>query len=273
MKQNLQCSLDVEDTVVNVEDTVVNVKDTVVNVKDTVVNVKDTVVNVKDTVVTVKDTVVNVKDTVVDVKDTAVEIADVVKEDNNQLLQNNDTSWNQEKEPAYFNNPLLAQVNKENTQYPKNSNSTNSWIHNFSKLKNKIFNKHLFRPHPSLSNYFQITRNHQHQEPTDTNSEVNNQNNISPLDPSINLGLKEIKQQIPGNHTPTQTIQVLSNFEETILIPPPPVPPDIRPMRKNVTIKLEFNLLSQKTTNQIKANSFGRLCMNTMAAQLLVGIG
>ncbi|KNE90303.1 hypothetical protein PSTG_16258 [Puccinia striiformis f. sp. tritici PST-78] len=135
--------------------------------------------DVKDTVTDVKDTVMDTEDTMIHVTNAAVDIADTVTEDNNQLLQNIDTSGNQGKESTYLNSPLCVQVITEDTQRSENSTPTIYWFHNFRRLKNKISNKHLFRPHPSLFNYFQISRNHQHQEPLDTNSEVNNQNNIS----------------------------------------------------------------------------------------------
>ncbi|KAH9454943.1 hypothetical protein Pst134EA_022431 [Puccinia striiformis f. sp. tritici] len=206
---------------------------------------------------------IDVKDKILDVTDTFVDIADMVTEHNNQLFQNQDTSGNQEKESAYLNGPPLVQVYLDIT-HPTNSNSTNFWIYNFSKLKNEIFNKHLFRPHPSLINFGQISRTIKKQEPTHTNSEENSQINISTPDLNINLGLKEIKQQISRIYTLTQTIQAQSNFQETIWIPPPPVPPDIWPIRKNLTIKLEIQLYLKESTNQIKTDSSGQLYFNYM---------
>ncbi|KAH9445011.1 hypothetical protein Pst134EB_025264 [Puccinia striiformis f. sp. tritici] len=170
-------------------------------------------------------TVIDVKQKILDVTDTFFDVADMVTGHNNQLFQNQDTSGNQEKKSAYLNSPPLVQIYMDVTQFPTNANSTNFWIHNFSQLKNTIFNKHLFRHHPSLFNFVQITRTTKNQEPSHTNSGEKNQSNISTPDPSINLGLKERNQQIFGIYTLTQTIQGPANFQETIWIPPPSVPP------------------------------------------------
>jgi hypothetical protein len=120
----------------------------------------------------------------------------------------------------------LTEITKNPQKFPIKSKI--SWIQDITKFKDKIFSKHLFKPHLDPSNNSQINYIYPQQLNInkDTNPEGRNEDQISISSSNKITNLKTLSQPT-SNQSTTPSLPLFATLEDTIDIPPVPVPPDI----------------------------------------------
>ncbi|KAH9472268.1 hypothetical protein Pst134EA_002891 [Puccinia striiformis f. sp. tritici] len=113
------------------------------DVADMVMDVADTVMDIADTVMDVADTVFGLMANTKDFEKRKMDLEDMKMNLNEDLLM---------KDIGYIK--TVPGATRDDNQC--STKPTIYWIHNVNKLKEKIFNKHLFKPHSSLFKYVQI---------------------------------------------------------------------------------------------------------------------
>ncbi|POW21213.1 hypothetical protein PSHT_02648 [Puccinia striiformis] len=184
-------------------------------------DVADTVMDVADTVMDVADTVMDVADTVMDVADTVFGLMANTKDFEKRKMDVEDMKINLEdiliKDIGYIK--MVPGAAKDDNQC--STKPTIYWIHNVNKLKEKIFNKHLFKPHSSLFKYVQIFCVPQKFKLKETERGADEGDLISISVPITITKAAAINSPV---HPIPAVLPIIP--EECFPNPPPPVPPD-----------------------------------------------
>ncbi|KAI7952712.1 hypothetical protein MJO29_008343 [Puccinia striiformis f. sp. tritici] len=177
--------------------------------------------DVADTVMDVADTVMDVADTVMDVADTVFGLMANTKDFEKRKMDVEDMKINLEdiliKDIGYIK--MVPGAAKDDNQC--STKPTIYWIHNVNKLKEKIFNKHLFKPHSSLFKYVQIFCVPQKFKLKETERGADEGDLISISVPITITKAAAINSPV---HPIPAVLPIIP--EECFPNPPPPVPPD-----------------------------------------------
>ncbi|KAI7949134.1 hypothetical protein MJO28_007955 [Puccinia striiformis f. sp. tritici] len=158
-------------------------------------------------------------------------------------------------------------------------------VHNVNRLKEKIFNKHLFKPHSSLFKYVQFFRVPRKPKLKETNLEGEEEDLIS-------ISVPTIIREAAGTNSPVHPIPAVLPIipEEYFPNLPPPVRPDTSQLLEDLNDTLEketaiTTFSSEKSINnqwrcqltkippQIKPEGIGQLYGNVGFWRILVGVG
>jgi hypothetical protein len=120
----------------------------------------------------------------------------------------------------------------ETTENPQifSIRSNFSWIQDINKFKDKVFNKHLFKPHLDLSNNLKINQTYTQQPDINnkTNPEEKKQDKISISGSTFVTNFITVKlPTLNQSQSSTPSVEIFPIFEDRINIPPLLVPPDI----------------------------------------------
>ncbi|KNE89937.1 hypothetical protein PSTG_16615 [Puccinia striiformis f. sp. tritici PST-78] len=242
------------------------------DVADMVMDVADTVMDIADTVMDVADTVFGLMANTKDFEKRKMDLEDMKMNLNEDLLM---------KDIGYIK--TVPGATRDDNQC--STKPTIYWIHNVNKLKEKIFNKHLFKPHSSLFKYVQIFCVPQKLKLKETEQGTDEEDLIS-ISVPITI-TKAAAINAPVHPIPAVLPIIPEECFPNLL---PPVPPDttqppeysndilgketaITTFSSDKSINNQWRCQLNKIPPQIKPEGIGQLYSKVGFQRILVGVG
>jgi hypothetical protein len=161
----------------------------------------------------------------------------------------------------------LTEIKENPQKFPIKSKI--SWIQDTTKFKDKIFSKHLFKPHLDPSNNSQINYLYPRQLNINkyTNPEEQKEDHISSLNKIKNF---QTLSRPTSNQSTTSSVQLLPIIEDKINIPPAPVPPDIKETWWDSPNNLENKNIKFRSNSERSDNNYSQIDLKTKYYWLLL---